>query len=610
MNTKILILVVMTAIVVCLIMPAAAQPTPVLIYGSTFDNDSAVVNNPNVTVTNLDTGESWNAETSSIYNYYQLVLENSSEVKEGDSLRIIAVNESATGYHIINVSNYPVSATEINDGGIFNFNLTLDEFYLNLVDFPMYQANASECPSPGDEEHKMCGPATSQMNLNYMWWNSSADPSGPPERYNQSYLYDYGLDHNENESLEYFDVKGMWATIQYLDPSPYSEYGYNFGKYHSEDLDTMMKSICHWICYTVGWVGGHKEGHPYHVPGAVPAYGDYSNWMSIRGLHTNKNAAPSTWVTPDDLEVYGFWVNDPYPASMGGIGENSYKTADEWTDTYYKPLNTGDQWNGSYVAILEPPDEDVGDITIISSKARFTDKIEPVLMQKTLKVDGIERLALVKAVEDEDALDVAKAAIDAVTEELAPYDQQFAEVFAKTVPGEPMLVTSENSGDYYVVPFNVPVKVRPILLKKPVEIQKINGEAVTLISAVEGKAVIEPIPIEPISIKEEMTLVVVLVDAADGSFKEASWVADPVKYLPVSKAEALKLVFDKTGIPETKPVIELVYRDSSPYYPDWKITVDGAVFFVSQDGTVSYDEPLPTPLPTCKPIMPEPIRLI
>ncbi len=85
------------------------------------------------------------------------------------------------------------------------------------------------------------------------------------------------------------------------------------------------------------------------------------------------------------------------------------------------------------------------------------------------------------------------------------------------------------------------------------------------------------------------------VDAEDGSFKEASWVADPVKYLPVSKAEALKLALSEVQITsasglsnlQSKPSVELVYRDASPYYPDWKITVDGTVFFVSQDGTVS-----------------------
>ncbi len=35
---------------------------------------------------------------------------------------------------------------------------------------------------------------------------------------------------------------------------------------------------------------------------------------------------------------------------------------------------------------------------------------------------------------------------------------------------------------------------------------------------------------------------------------------------------------------KSKPTIELVYTDASPYYPDWKITVDDKVFYVGQDG--------------------------
>ena len=181
-----------------------------------------------------------------------------------------------------------------------------------------------------------------------------------------------------------------------------------------------------------------------------------------------------------------------------------------------------------------------------------------------------------------------------MNEQLVPYDAEFAEVFAETVAGEPMLVSSDN-GDYYLVPFNVPVKVKQIK-KVPVEIEKvmISGDRkLERVKRVADEIEIEPIPIEPI--KLEKTLVVVLVDAEDGSFKEASWVTDPVKYLPVSKVDALKLALGEIDITArkdlssliSKPTIELVHRDASPYYPDWKITIDDKVFYVSQDGTVS-----------------------
>ncbi len=162
---------------------------------------------------------------------------------------------------------------------------------------------------------------------------------------------------------------------------------------------------------------------------------------------------------------------------------------------------------------------------------------------------------------------------------------------------------SGGNKDYYIVPFEVPVKAIAPAPKKAVEIRKFGGDAVTLIRRVDGKVAIEPIPIDPISIDEKRTLVVVLVDAEDGSFKEASWVDEPMKYLPVSKVEALKLVYAGIKPTAAKPMIELVHRDGSTYYPDWKITIGKMVFFVSQDGTVESEGP------TLVPVEPEPMSI-
>jgi hypothetical protein len=225
-----------------------------------------------------------------------------------------------------------------------------------------------------------------------------------------------------------------------------------------------------------------------------------------------------------------------------------------------------------------------------------------MLAEEPMMLYGVKQLALEKVVKDDELLEIVQAAIDGVNEELVPYDSEFASVFAKTVPGKPMLVTSDN-GDYYVVPFNVPVEVRLPVKKMPVELErpKISGlKKLKRMKRVADKIELKPIPIEPL--KVEKTLVVVLVDAEDGSFKEASWVKNPVKYLPVSKVEAVKLalgeVLDELHVVakkdardleviQQKPTIELVYRDASPYYPDWKVTVNGKVFYVGQDGTVS-----------------------
>ncbi|MCD4845716.1 MAG: cohesin domain-containing protein [Methanosarcinales archaeon] len=514
--------------------------------------------------------------------FYNLTLDVPGDAEQDDVLRITAcqgLDESNC-----NVINHTVVNAPGED---VNVNLTLNHYCLDLPEFPMYEAE--EVGDPADH-NKGCGPAVAKMWLDYMH-NSTTQWDdthfGDMPAMNQAQLYDWGIGNNSNTNLPYFDTEGMWYTVQHLDPEPYSEYGYNFGKYSSTDQDYMVMQICKWLSYAPG----KKPGHPVHVPGAVPAYGNYENWMAVRGIHTSEDAYP----LPADLLVYGFWVNDPYPASLGGIGENSYKTIAEWNSAYYLPLDVpGDTYDGKYVGILEPPGDDDGEITIVPAKPRFADAITPVLTEKSLMMYNIEEPVLEMKVNDDESLKIVKAATDGVTEELVPYDIGFAEVFAKTAPGTPKFVLSDN-GDYYLVPFNVAIE-KPLIKKGPVEIEKvkISGfERPGHVERVDEKIIAKPIPIEPT--KLESTVVVVLVDAEDGSFKEASWVADPVKYLPVSKVEALKLALGEMSITDSselralksKPAIELAYQSKSPYYPAWKVTIGDAITFVNQDGTVS-----------------------
>lgn len=419
------------------------------------------------------------------------------------------------------------------------------EFVLNLVDFPMYEAESDPA------YNEMCGPATAQMALNYMWWNMSQDPD-PPMMYTQTELYNSGMENNTDQTIPYFDTQGMWHTIQYLDPGPYSEYGYNFNKRHSTDSDYMLKHICQWLNYTVGTVsGGHKPGHPPQVPSVVPAYGDYSNWMAIRGIHTNQPAYP----LPDELEIYGFWVNDPYPSSLGGIGENSYKTVDEWLLTYYHVLNSNDIYDGEYVAIVEPPSENFNtQVTKIHSPNRLT-KAESDYIKFIRNIYPSEE-KIPKEIKTTIYDWIIKAAIAGVSEELIPYDEQFAAIFEDSISGEPLFIQGIDDNNYYIVPFKTKNKYET--LKTDIS-----------------------------------TIIVVIVDAEEGKFKEASWTDIPMKYLPISKEEA-KLILYKSlreNRIEWKYIenaeAELVHTGSTPYYPDWKITIKDMVFFIGQDGTIS-----------------------
>ena len=557
-------------IATCIIVLVAAQPTPFMISGYIVDTENNPVNNSIVTVTNINTGEVFTAKTNESSNYYQLVLANSSDVNESDKLRIIAkkvTEDDSNNYHpngstyIINVSQHNVTLDNITAGGVFNVNLTLGEFCIHY-DYP-YEVN---------NQSNYSGAAVMKM------WANFKNVAG----YNQTQLQAMGRANNSNLSRPYYvDPMGMANTLKGIIPLP-SGHTFTVGVMPGtpDGLNWAMHRICWWQ-----WTG----------PGALPTYGYYANWMAVRGIHTDKDPHRSPGGGFYSYNVSGFWINDPN-STVSGIGENSYKTAAEWNATYYKVISDPlyyPYYDGKYITVLEPPEHDA-DVRIVPVKPRLIDAITPELMTKPLMVYGVEQLALEKVVKDDELLKIVKAAIDGVTDELVPYDAEFAVVFAKTVPGEPMLVTSDNE-DYYIVPFNVPVEVKSIK-KVPVAIErpKVSGlKKLERVKRMDANAVIEPIAIEPI--KVERTLVVVRVDAVDGSFKEVSWVADPVKYLPVSKREALKLALGEVQIAsaselsnlQSTPTIELVHRDASPYYPDWKVTIGDDVFYVGQDGTVS-----------------------
>ncbi len=504
--------------------------------------------------------------------FYNLTLNVPDEVDTGDVLRIIACDVPDNYTSNCNVTDHTVD----DIGGEENVNLTLNHYCQNY--YPSF-------PFHTWEESDWNGPAAMEMLI-----DNYRDTSDVP---NQTVLNATGLGYNQacNADILFVDPLGMRSTLnQYLHAYEGLPYVANYGIGSYGTIEDVLHYICKW---------------QYLGPGAAPAYGNYSNWMVIRGIHTNKT--PS--FTQGSYEIYGFWINDPYNASLegpGGIGENTYKSVDQWSSIYHKKLNesginTTDSYYNKYVAVCEPPEDDDVVVTLAHAKPRFDKAITAKLTAEPMMLYGAEQLALEKVVRDDEKRKIVKAAIDGVTEELVPYDTEFADTFAKTNPGKPMLVTSD-LGDYYSVPFNVPVKERPPVKIMPVAIErpKIPGfKKFERVKGLPANIVIEPIVIEPI--KVERTLVVVLVDAEDGSFKEASWVADPVTYLLVSKIEAMKLALGEVldelnivakkdardlGVIQQRPTIELVYRDASPYYPDWKITIGDDVYYVNQDGTV------------------------
>ena len=480
--------------------------------------------------------------------FYNLTLDVTDEVEAGNVLRITACDVTSDYESDCNVSTHEVVNAPGEDD---NVNLTLNHYCLNF--YPSF-------PFTTWEQEDWSGPTVMEMLIDHYL--------DPPDVPNQTVLNTIGIGNNPgcNADLPYVDPRGMRYTLNDYLYYPYSPYIAHYGIGSYDDLEGVLHYICYW----------------QHLgPGAAPTYGDYSNWMAIRGIHTSEDPYPQS---AGSYEIYGFWINDPKP---DGIGENTYKTVDQWNSTYHLSL-TGvrecDIYKDRYVAVCEPPVQPDVDVKLVHSKARFSGIITADAVDEDLAVDvdgvPLNQVICNRKLDREKENKVVQAAIDSVNEGLIPYDPDFAEAFDGTVANKPMPVKSD-TGDYYLVPFGI----------------ESDGMSVTA---------------------------VVVVDSDGGKFKEASWVKEPAKYLPVTAQDALKIVYkemkgkstvkvlekekvtgkfkkidieaagvDMVGVTynkvekrSRKAYLELVCRGGSPYYPDWKIMIGDKTYFISQDGAV------------------------
>jgi len=291
----------------------------------------SAVNPVTVNITNLNTGRRWLASTNNYY--YSLNLIIGHDVNATETLRYIArdTNES------VNVSDHVVTSGEITAGTI-HLDLILTVHYRDLKSFPFYVSQVDT------------GAMVMKMMMDYLMWNSTLNPQGPPSYYNEQTMYNNysggnyinGSEITSGLNSEVDDYHHGWI------------YGYFFAPFASTDENDVLKHICIWLDYPVNYyndirdVDVPKPGHPNHVPIAIPCYGNYNNWMVVRGIHTDKNA----WLPPEQLTVYGFWLNDP---KAGGLGTNTYVTISRFLSTYFLNLSVpGDVYNGKRLAITDP----------------------------------------------------------------------------------------------------------------------------------------------------------------------------------------------------------------------------------------------------------------
>ncbi|MFV9676360.1 MAG: NosD domain-containing protein [Methanosarcinales archaeon] len=120
------ILLFVAMCIVCIAPAATAQETPFVINGHVSNANGTICNNPSVTITNTDTGSSWAAETYSESNCYLLLLVTGTDLNASETLRVEVT--SLDGRQAKSVER-TVTPAEANDGGIFNFDVSLE--YVN-----------------------------------------------------------------------------------------------------------------------------------------------------------------------------------------------------------------------------------------------------------------------------------------------------------------------------------------------------------------------------------------------------------------------------------------------------------------------------------------------
>jgi len=99
----------------------AQPPTPFLISGYVSCKDGSECDDPSVNITNLNTSEGWEARTSADSNYYQIVRANGADLNESEKLQFNVTNGTVSS-----VANHAITADDVNNGGLFGFNLTLE----------------------------------------------------------------------------------------------------------------------------------------------------------------------------------------------------------------------------------------------------------------------------------------------------------------------------------------------------------------------------------------------------------------------------------------------------------------------------------------------------
>ena len=169
----------------------------------------------------------------------------------------------------------------------------------------------------------------------------------------QSELYQtYHLDEGgvDGEDISPENLRSLLNALTYDSGDPDWRRIYHFGVNQDVDQETALKRLIHWMDYAVPV----PDGRPYNVPAQLPLNGMW-DWVTVRGFASDvpPTVDGSVWSWPDSLTVHGLWINDPREIlqSEEQIGYNVYATADDLA-LLFLPVD------GVYYSVAEPPEAD------------------------------------------------------------------------------------------------------------------------------------------------------------------------------------------------------------------------------------------------------------
>lgn len=489
---------------------------------------------------------------------------------------------SITGVDIVGGSNaINVSASDMA-GNIGSNNITVFLGWVLHLKTPYAQVTDYQS-----------GAACAQMILNYIRSSLKADLT-------QEEIYNYAHQYNapDNASLPEIDPIAMDHVLGHFDPYDLTDtngsgdanrgYNYSVEAFANDKFNEYLRDIIHWMAYPVTidyWrLDGELVKWP-NTPPAVPAYGTYNHWIIVNGAATTENPIPqphtNPWYTPN-FTVYGLWLTDP---ASGGIGQDLYVTAQAAQETFFMPVATSDSYNGKYVQVAEPPQ--------VESSAEVQ-AAEPKINEETLAIINISKEI---SKETPDNLSDDEKRVENAKKHL--YDAALVVNLKANVQslnqGETSLssVFSSNSQSAFTLDW-----------KKIVDSSLLTDDSfVKAFDGSQARSFIKVrrtdkennfyylVPFDKYVNGQFLTYAAIIISSEDGSFKEASWVDTPTRFIQVTKAKATQLVLSVNPSFQSAEIkSELVWEpggpSQSPFYPYWKITSGDMGYFVTQKGEV------------------------